>query len=202
MPWPEIIRVKLSSEGAEYISITPVVVRDMPLGELVELMLGVTGKDAARIRELLLHGAFSSGATRFRWSGFDADRAALDALLARYPDAEPALPFDAARCTRAVLKGPACRIEIPREAASKRRLLRGGSFWDTLLRLARSGEMRYLDYSYQDRGDWYRVGLSAAAAEELRASAKLLAYGALAGRLRRAAVEEADLLVERAAKTM
>ena len=48
MALPDRIRVKLSSEAAEGISITPVVAREMPLRELVEYMLGVTGKDAAR----------------------------------------------------------------------------------------------------------------------------------------------------------
>jgi len=64
MALPPIVRVKLSSEAAESISITPVVVREMPVRELVEYMLGVTGKDEARIRELLLRGSLVSGASR------------------------------------------------------------------------------------------------------------------------------------------
>ena len=59
--------------GGGSISITPVVVREMPLRELVEYMLGVTGKDEARIRELLLRGTLVSGASRFRWAGWEAD---------------------------------------------------------------------------------------------------------------------------------
>ena len=72
MALPPTVRVKLSSEAAESISITPVVVQEMPVGELVEYMLGVTGKDEARIRELLLRGSLVSGASRFRWTGWDA----------------------------------------------------------------------------------------------------------------------------------
>ena len=40
MPLPSTVRVKLSSEVAESISITPVVVREIPMRELIEHMLG------------------------------------------------------------------------------------------------------------------------------------------------------------------
>src|SRR5205809_6358593 len=93
MALPDRIRVKLSSEAAESISLTPVVVREMPVRELVEYMLGVTGKDEARVRELLLRGTLVSGASRFRWSGWEADPQSLTALLATFPDAEPMRPF-------------------------------------------------------------------------------------------------------------
>jgi len=72
MALPETIRVKLSTEAVGAISITPVVVEDIPLRDLVGRMLGLTGKDAARVRELLLRGTLVSGASRFRWKGFDA----------------------------------------------------------------------------------------------------------------------------------
>ncbi|HOK47650.1 MAG TPA: hypothetical protein PLK67_17025, partial [Bryobacteraceae bacterium] len=74
MPLPETIRVKVSSESAGYMSLTPVVVRDMPLRELVELMLGFTGKDAARIQELLRRGTLVSEGSRFRWAGWETER--------------------------------------------------------------------------------------------------------------------------------
>ena len=66
MPLPDSVHVKLSSEVAESISITPVVVRDIPIRELIEHMLGITGKDTHRRHELLLHGTLVSGASRFR----------------------------------------------------------------------------------------------------------------------------------------
>ena len=56
MGLPQTIRVKLSSEAAEAISVTPVVVQEFALRDLIELMLGMAGKDEARIRELLLRG--------------------------------------------------------------------------------------------------------------------------------------------------
>ena len=70
MALPPTVRVKLSSEAAESISLTPVIVQEMPLRELIEYMLGVAGKDEGRIRELLLRGTIVSGASRFRWSGW------------------------------------------------------------------------------------------------------------------------------------
>ncbi len=45
MALPHTIRVKLSSEAAGALSITAVVVQDLPLRDLVEHMLGVVGKD-------------------------------------------------------------------------------------------------------------------------------------------------------------
>src|SRR5689334_23873133 len=98
MSLPDRVRVKLSSEAAESISLTPVVVREMPLRELVEYMLGVTGKDADRVCELLRRGTLVSGASRFRWAGWDAEREAVVALLAGFPDPEPLRPLAAERC--------------------------------------------------------------------------------------------------------
>ena len=43
MPLPQTVRVKLSSEAAEAISLTPVVVQDLPTIELIEHILGITG---------------------------------------------------------------------------------------------------------------------------------------------------------------
>src|SRR6185295_10049209 len=105
MALPDRIRVKLSSEAAEGISITPVVAREMPLRELVEYMLGVTGKDEARVCELLRRGTLVSGASRFRWSGWEADGPAVSELLRTFPDPDPTRPFAPERCVRAILRG-------------------------------------------------------------------------------------------------
>ena len=92
MALPQTVRVKLSSEVAEAISITPVVVQELAVRELVEHLLGIAGKDERRIRELLLRGTLVSGASRFRWAGWDADIESLRELLATFPDADPARP--------------------------------------------------------------------------------------------------------------
>jgi hypothetical protein len=161
MALPETVRVKLSSEDAGTISLTPVVTERMRPGELVELLLGVAGKDIGRIREILLAGTVAIGATRFRWSGFEADEAALAELLAGFPDADPARPFDAARAVRVRLRGGRDTVEIQREAAAR--------FWDALVALAGAAP-RYGGYSYKDRADYYIRELDAAGREGLRAA--------------------------------
>ena len=197
MPLPQTIRVKLSSEGAEYISVTAVVVRNIPVRELVELMLGVTGKDPGRVRELLLRGTLVSGASRFRWRGWEADVAALESLLATFPESEPARPFAGERSIRAVLRGPVCRIDIAREAGVLRRFLHRGSFWAVLMKLTAAGAPRYVEYSYQHRADCYRLELTAAAAAALREHADDLKYTALESQVRNAVLDSIEFYVAR-----
>ena len=197
MSLPATVRVKLSSEAAEAISITQVVVQDLPLRDLVEHMLGLTGKNEARVRELLLRGTLVSGASRFRWTGWDADAGGLRDLLATFPGDDPARPFASARCVRAVLRGGRQAIEIPREAGARKSLLRKASFWDMLMDLAAAGEIRYLHYSYKDRADCFRFDMPLAAAEKLRAAGEAVKYSSLRERIRSAGFVWAQLYVER-----
>src|SRR5437016_7836197 len=135
MPLPPTVRVKLSSEAAEAISLTPVVVQELAVRDLVEHILGVTGKDEARIGDLLLRGSLVSGASRFRWQGWEADRDAVRALLGTFPDPDPARPFVAANCVRAVLRGGRQAIELHREAAARKGMFQRASFWDLAMRI-------------------------------------------------------------------
>jgi hypothetical protein len=199
MPLPESVRVKLSSEAAESISITPVVVRDIPIAELIEQMLGVTGKDESRVHELLLRGTLVSGASRFRWAGWDADREDILAALAAFPDRDPERPFTPDRCIRAALRGAGRRIEIAREVGRRKPLFRRESFWDTLMSVAASSGARYVDYSYRDRADCYSAALTLAALERLRDSARLVKYTTLQQQIRQTNLETVDLFVQRAA---
>ena len=157
MALPPTVRVKLSSEAAESISITPVVVQEMPVRELVEYMLGVTGKDEARIRELLLRGSLVSGASRFRWAGWEADlRTIVRELLATFPDPDPSRAFAAARCARAIT---ARRPPSHRDHARSRRAARvcssETSFWDALMKVIAGAAPSYAGYSYRERSDRY-----------------------------------------------
>ncbi|HTM47393.1 MAG TPA: hypothetical protein VL285_01850 [Bryobacteraceae bacterium] len=197
MSLPETIRVKLSSEAADTISITPVVLRDIPMRELIEHMLGVTGKDTPRIHELLLRGTLVSGASRFRWAGWDSDRAAIGEMLATFPDPDPLRPFSASRCVRASLRGPGRRIEIPREVGQRKPLFRRSSFWDTLMDVVVQSETRYLDYSYRERADCYAASLSLDGLEKLRARAGLVKYTTLQQQIRQSHLETVDLWVTR-----
>ena len=120
MSLPATVRVKLSSEAAEGISITRVVVQDLPVRDLVEHMLGITGKDEPRIRELLLRGTLVSGASRFRWSGWEADLDRVAGTVGTFPGDDPAAAFAAGQCVRAVLRGGRQTIHIPREAGARK----------------------------------------------------------------------------------
>src|SRR5438874_13125515 len=111
MALPSTVRVKLSSEAAGSISLTPVVVQELPVRELIEHMLGITVKDGPRIRDLLLRGTLVAGASRFRWQGWPAELEDVRQLLATFPDADPSRPFAAERCVRAILRGGRQAIE-------------------------------------------------------------------------------------------
>ena len=199
MPLPSAVRVKLSSEVAESISITPVVVRDIPVRELIEHMIGITGKDESRLHDLLLRGTLVSGASRFRWTGWDADREAIREALASFPDPDPERRFAPELCIRAALRGPGRRIEIPREIGQRKPLFRRSSFWDTLMAVAASSELRYVDYVYRERADCYSATLSLAALERLRESARLVKYSTLQQQILHTNLESVDLFVARTA---
>src|ERR1700680_3359212 len=199
MPLPSSVRVKLSSEVAESISITPVVLRDIPIRELIEHMIGITGKDEARVHELLLRGTLVSGASRFRWAGWDADRESIRETLASFPDPDPQRRFTPELCIRAALRGPGRRIEIPREIGQRKPLFRRGSFWDTLMGVAASSEVRYVDYVYRERADCYSAALTVAALERLRESARLVKYSTLQQQILHTNLQSVDLFVARGA---
>jgi hypothetical protein len=201
MSLPDTIRVKLSSEAAEYVSITPVVVREMPTRELVEHMLGVTGKDEARVRDLLLRGTLVSGASRFRWPGWEAEIEAVRSLLATFPDPDPLRPFAAERCVLTVLRGSRHPIGIPRDIGLRQgltaRILGRPSFWDLLMQIAARGGPRYSDYSYRERADVYELTLAAPEAQRVREAAGTVRYTSLEAQIRQAPIETAELYVAR-----
>jgi len=197
MALPHTVRVKLSSEAAESISITPVVVQDMAIRELVEYMLGVTGKDEGRIRELLLRGSLVSGASRFRWAGWDADLANLRDLLATFPDADPTRGFSAADCTRVILRGGRLPIEISREAAARKGLFQRETFWNALMKVVTATNPAYAGYSYRDRCDRYLREFSGAQREQVRAASGMVRYTTLRDQIRSLAFVQAELYVKR-----
>ena len=168
--------MKLSSEVAEAISITPVVLQELPVRELVEHLLGIAGKDESRICEILLRGTLIIGASRFRWVGWDADVASLRELLATFPDADPARPFAAAGCIRATLRGGRHPIEIQREAAARKSWLQRKTFWDLLMEVVGASGPAYYGYSYRDRADRYLREFTQAELGQLRASSGLARY--------------------------
>jgi hypothetical protein len=197
MSLAETVRVKLSSEAADFISLTPVVMREMPVRELIEVVLATTGKDVVRVRQYLLRGSLVSGGTRFRWQGWDAAPDDIASLLATFPDPDPDRPFSPQHCVSAVLGGPSCRIEVTREAASAGRLFRSGNFWDELIGIASAGGGEYAGYSYSERADRYRFRLTPDAAARLRDRASALKYSVLESQIRRASIAWTEFLVAR-----
>lgn len=189
--------MKISSEEAGYVALTPVVARDMPLRELLAMLLGVAGKDTRRIRDVLLRGTFVSGASRFRWSGFEATGEDLAALLASFPDPGPARRFAPSACARVVLRGRGLELELTSDAASRRRFLRRRSYWDVLMEAAAASAPRYIDYSHTAAADRYAAEVSPETAFRLRASASLLRYRVLEAQLRRAEVTSIEFLIPR-----
>ena len=197
MGLPDTVRVKLSSEEAGYLSFTPVVVRQMPLRELLEMILAVTGKDPDRVGEVLLRGTLVSGATRLRWERLPAAGENLRAALAEFPDPEPNRRFDARDCVCVVLKAAEGRIEIPRRIGAAHRLLGRRSFWDALMDLAGPRPPRYVSYCYRQRADCYVAELTPQAAHQLQARAEELRYSSLVKQLRQARVEAVEFYLPR-----
>jgi hypothetical protein len=189
--------VKLSSEAAEAISITPVVVQEIPIRELIEYMLGVTGKDEPRIRGLLARGTLVAGASRFRWTGWEADEDSVRALLATFPDPDPERRFAAERCLRALLRGGRQTIEVPREAEARRGLFRRGSFWELLMEVAAAAPQSYAGYSYRDRADRFVCSLGRGDAERLRSASGMVRYSTLRDQIAVSAFSELELYVAR-----
>jgi len=195
MPAPASVRVKLSSEAAGAISITPVVVRDLPFCELLEEIAAVCGKDVVRAAETLRRGNLVSGATRFRWQSVELTTAELSTALAFLPDPEPARPFAAARCTQAVFAGPGVLIPFERGAGLAHRLFQRATFWDALMQA--SAEAVYVTYRYRERADLYRASLSLEYRALVRAALPLVKNRALARRLMAAPFDCLNLLVPR-----
>lgn len=197
MALPHHIAVKLSSEAAEAVALTPVVVQQIPVREFIETLLGVAGKDEARLQEILKRGSLTAGATRYRWAGFDVQREELDRVLREFPDPEPARAFAAQACTQVTLVAGARRVEIQRDAGAKRRLLRRTSYWDVLLEVAVAAEPRYHTYSYRHQADQYQAALTEPASQRLHQEASRLAYSSLITQVTRATWTRLELLVPR-----
>lgn len=125
---PEVIAVRHTEEEAGYVSFRPVVRQNFRLSDLLGLVLGVTGKQPARIRQILRSGSVSFHSHRYWWDGFQVEEHDLAALLARFPDSDPSRAFRPEACTAALLEagGSPSRPDSsglrPLGARSRRRL--------------------------------------------------------------------------------
>ena len=198
MPLPDSVQIKLISDEAGTISITPVVVQQLPLAELVELAVAHAGKDAQRVSGVLKRGSLLQGASRYRWQGFEASPAELKPLLNRYPEPKPDRPFDLAACKFIVLHfAQGGTVELERQPLTKRRAFRRKSFWSILEEITTGKIPQYLEYSYREQADRYRLSLLQTEGASLREAAALLPYSNLVQRLKTTAVGAVDFYNER-----
>ena len=197
MALPQTILVKLSSEAAEAISLTPVVVQQIPVRELIEHILGLAGKDGERIRELLRRGTLVSGASRFRWAGWEADAADIREVLTTFPDPDPSLPFASQRCVRMILRGGRQSIDIPREAAARKGLFQRASFWDLLMEVTDAASVAYHGYSYRYRADRYLREFTPLETERVCAASEAIRFSTLRDQIRTVGFTQAELYVTR-----
>jgi hypothetical protein len=164
---------------------------------LLEQVLGLTGKDEARIREVLLRGTLVVGASRFRWQGWEPDPTGMRALLATFPDPDPSRPFAAEQCVRMILRGGRQPVEIHREAASHKRLFQRDSFWDLVMQVTAAAELRYGGYLYRERADRYLRDFTAAEVEQIRTGSSRVKYSTLREQILTAAFQKVELLATR-----
>jgi len=163
MALPESIPVKFTEEEAAYLNLRPVVRQTFRIRELVDMILAVTGKDAARVQHILGSGTTVFHSYRYWWQGFQADKSSLSRLLAEFPDPLPNRPFRAEECTALHLEAAPDRMamRIERAKAAGRKLLRRRSLWECLTSLAQQTPPRYAQYSYEQRADCFAAELAA-----------------------------------------
>jgi len=198
MGLPESIRVKLLSEEAGAVSLTRVLARELPARELLDLLVAKVGKSPSRIRRLLRSGTLVSGASRYRWEGLETSEEEVRRLLADYPDPQPDRPFSASGCALVVLRlKEGGSVELPPGSLQRRRVLRRRDYWGVLVRLAEAAPPRYVDYSYREKADRFRMEIPAETMAALREAASLLQFSGLAKRLERSDVTAIDFYLRR-----
>ena len=198
MPLPPEVRVKISSEFAGAIAMTEVAVKVIPIRDLVEQMLGVTGKDAGRVLDILRRGTLVAGESRLRWQGIEAGAADLAAVLATFPDPDPSRPFHPQACFHVQFIRGTEKLDLPRTVAARRRFLRRRSFWDVLMQCVAPSSAEYVGYSYKLRCDHYRLTFAADERSEVVKAASLLPLRKLGEQIRALAPDRLDLFVTRA----
>ena len=187
MPLSGSIAVKYSEDDAQFVSIRPLVRQTFRPSELIDMIVSVTGKDPARVQQILRAGTIVFNSYRYWWDSIDADAAELSQILSKYPDAQPCRPFRPEDCTEVILESPGTpprhTLHLRRQDASRKRLFRRRSLWDALLDIARQQAPAYREYSYAHRADLYTLSLDHAAIAHLTLQAAQYAPRQLATQL-------------------
>ncbi len=162
---PETIPVKYTEEEAESINLRPLVRQTFRAAELVDMIVGVAGKNLPRVQQILRSGTVVFHSYRYWWKGFEAESVSLSEILGGYPDADPSRAFRAEDCAEVTLESSGApakhSLRLRRNEASRKRIFRTRSFWDCLMDMARDPALSYRDYSYALRGDVYVLPLDA-----------------------------------------
>jgi hypothetical protein len=191
-----LVQVRVSSEDAGGISLTPVQHREVPVAELVTWIVSVTGKDAPRIEEILKRGSLVVGLSRMRWESADA-AACLPAILDTLPDDCPERLLDERKVREIVVSAGTRQITIPGGVARARRWFRSESFLERWLSSAALPKPVYERYDYREQADRFRVPIAATATAAYRDAVDLLPSGVLRNALRAHAPTAITMLMPR-----
>ena len=160
MPLPETIPIRYTEEEAGYVSVRPLVKQTFRLYELADMVVSVTGKDPARVGQIFRAGTLVYHSFRYWWPGFDATAEELASVLAQFPDSDPSRKFCVNDCAAVLVEGGGTPgrpvLELTRELAGRRRLLRSRSLWDRLMAIAQAGPLAYEGFSHARRADLFR----------------------------------------------
>jgi hypothetical protein len=186
MPLPDAIPVRYAEEEARYVAVRPVVQQTFQIRELAGMVIRVTGKNHARVRQILRAGTVVYNGYRYWWAGFEPDEQQLAAMLATFPEDDPSRPFHGEECVAVFLEtggGAAYRlIEITRAQAKRRRLWRRRSAWGAL-QPPQHALLSYVGFSHGRAGDLYRRTLTGEEATRLLRELLVLAPRSLRIRL-------------------
>jgi len=180
VPLPSVIPVRYTDEEAGFVSIRPVMRMGLRPEQLLELILGVTGKHVERVDQILRGGSVAAGGFRYWWEAVEMGPDELEAQIAAFPDADPTRPFEPSRCVMVVAesgRGVSALAEFGMQAAARRRAFRRRSFWDALLAAAGEQTPSYRSYSYARRGDLYALELAEGRREMLAEEARQYGVG-------------------------
>ncbi|HXJ13021.1 MAG TPA: hypothetical protein VNH19_12175 [Candidatus Limnocylindrales bacterium] len=174
MPLPDQIPVRYTEEDAGFVSVRPVIKQTFQLHELVDMVVSVAGKDAARVQQIFRAGTVIYNGYRYWWDALPADREEIDRLLVPFPDDDPSRPFDTAQATAVLLEigGGAQRsiVEISRQDAVAKKFLGKHSPWEVLTNFVSGKSPRYDKYAHARRADLFRLSLPFDQAQQLLAA--------------------------------
>jgi hypothetical protein len=180
---PETIPVKYTAEEAEYLSLRPITRQTFRIAELVDMILGVTGKNVERIQTLLRSGTVVFHSYRYWWEGFEAETGDLQRLLATFPGPEPSRPFRIGECTEVRFEfggsPPRPAVRLNREVAGPKRWFQRRGLWERILEQAAARGPSYREYSYADRADVFELPTDPGWSEEIRGEVQRYAPRAL-----------------------